>query len=162
MGYQLEDAALRAAYVYQDEDKDANTRDFRQIASLTAQWQKGDLGFWGDLSGGLGFSDSNQSDVWGLVLMPFYDLTRYTQLVLRYTYLGSREDNGLRLNRYENQVVEGRGDRYDEWYAGFNVFFYGHKLKWQTGVSRAEMEDDPQDGGEYAGWSLITGIRVYW
>lgn len=162
LGYQLKDAALRVAYVYQDEDKDANTRDFRQIASLTAQWQKGDLGIWGDLSGGLGFSDSYQSDVWGFVLMPFYDLTRYTQIVLRYTYLGSREDNGLRLNRYENGVVEGRGDRYDEWYAGLNVFFYGHKLKWQTGVLRAEMEDDPQDGGEYAGWALITGIRVYW
>lgn len=162
LGYQVDDATLQIAYVYQDEDENANTRDFRQIASLTAQWQTGSLGIWGDLSGGQAFADHPQSDVWGLVLMPFYDMTRHTQLVLRYTYLDSREDNGLRLNRYEDEVVEGRGNRYDEWYAGFNVFFYGHKLKWQTGVSWAEMGDDAQDGGEYEGWTLITGIRVYW
>jgi phosphate-selective porin OprO/OprP len=68
----------------------------------------------------------------------------------------------VRLNRYENTVVEGRGDRYDEIYAGLNLFFYGHKFKWQTGVTWANMADKASDSGAYEGWALATGIRVYW
>jgi phosphate-selective porin OprO/OprP len=162
LGWQLENAELGLTYVYQDEDKDASTNDFRQVASLTVQWQKGALGIWSDFSGGWAFSDHPQSDVWGLVVMPFYDVTRHIQLVLRYTHVDSREDNGLFLNRYENEVVEGRGDRYDEGYVGINVYVYGHRLKWQTGVLWADMADDPQDGGAYEGWTLMSGIRVYW
>jgi phosphate-selective porin OprO/OprP len=94
--------------------------------------------------------------------MPFFDISTHTQVVLRYTHLSSSEDNGLRLNRYENEVVNGRGDTYNEGYLGLNVYFYGHKFKWQTGVTWADMQDSATDGGEYEGWALTTGLRVYW
>jgi phosphate-selective porin OprO/OprP len=83
-------------------------------------------------------------------------------VVLRYTYLDSDGANGLRLNRYENRVVSGRGDEYNEYFAGLNLFFYGHKFKWQTGLQYTTMDDSADDGGEYDGWGLITGLRISW
>ena len=94
--------------------------------------------------------------------MPFYDITQHIQLVLRYTYLRSDDNNGLRLGRYENEIVNGRGDEYNEIYSGLNVFFYGHKLKWQTGLQYSNMKDSAGDGGDYEGWGLTTGLRVSW
>ena len=63
---------------------------------------------------------------------------------------------------YENRVVTGRGDEYNEVYAGANYYFYGHRLKLQTGVQVADMNDRANDGGEYSGVSWTTGIRVGW
>ena len=94
--------------------------------------------------------------------MPYYGFNPRIQAVLRYTYVSSADDNGVRLPRYENKIVDGRGNEYDELYAGLNVYFYGHKLKWQTGLEYASMKDDANDGGEYEGWGLSTGLRLYW
>ena len=47
-------------------------------------------------------------------------------------------------------------------YGGVNYYFYGHKLKVQTGVQFADMEDRAGDGGAYSGTSWVTGIRVGW
>ena len=94
--------------------------------------------------------------------MPSYDITPHIQLVFRYTYLKSVDNNGVRLGRYENEIVKGRGDEYNEIYGGLNVFFYGHKLKWQTGLQYSTMKDAADDGGEYEGWGLTTGLRVSW
>jgi len=162
LGYKLGNTRLRVDYVYQDEDENANTRDFEQVLSLFAQWQDGPWGVRGEVAGGKGFADQNQSDIWGINVMPFYDISKHTQLVLRYTYVNSEDDNGLRLNRYDNRVESGKGNEYNDVYAGFNVYFYSHKFKWQTGVSWAKMDDDANDGGEYEGWTLSTGLRVYW
>ena len=45
-----------------------------------------------DLAAGRGLGE--QSDVWGLVVMPVYDFTERWQLVLRYSYMDSDEVNG--------------------------------------------------------------------
>ena len=68
----------------------------------------------------------------------------------------------MRVSHYEDRVVSGRGNEYNEGYAGVNVYFYGDKLKWQTGVEYASMKDDANDGGAYDGWALTTGLRMYW
>lgn len=59
-------------------------------------------------------------------------------------------------------MVTGRGDRYNEVYAGANYDFYGHKLKLQSGAQWADMRDRAHDGGEYAGLSWTTGLRIGW
>jgi len=154
-------ARLRLDYVYNDEHPDAATRDLEQVASLVSEWEQGRWGLRTDLSGALGYA--NQSDLWGLVLMPYYNVREKIQLVFRYTYLSSEESNGLRLARYERDISSGRGDEYTEFYAGVNVFFYRHKLKWQTGLALANMEDEANDGGAYDdGWGLTTALRIYW
>jgi phosphate-selective porin OprO/OprP len=94
--------------------------------------------------------------------MPFYSFSDEQQVVLRYTYLDSSDDNGLKLGRYEREIVSGKGNRYNELYLGYNVYIYGHKLKWQTGLQYTKMDDDANDSGEYQGWGLSTGLRMYW
>jgi phosphate-selective porin OprO/OprP len=103
-----------------------------------------------------------QPDIWGFVVMPFYDLNERAEVVARYTYVKSDGDNGVRIARYENSIVEGLGDRYTEVYLGLNYYWYGHKLKLQSGVQYLEMRDRANDGGAYSGWSWTTGLRVSW
>lgn len=156
----LKSGLVRVDYVYNDEDPKAATRDFSHVLSLVTEWETGRWGLRTDLSAGKGHA--GQSDTWGAVVMPFYDFTPRIQGVLRYTYVGSEDDNGVRLTRYANEIVSGRGNEYNEIYAGVNVYFYGHKLKWQTGLEYESMRDDANDGGEYEGWGLSTGLRLYW
>ena len=156
----LDKGLIRVDYVYNNEDVNADTRDFSQVLSMVTQWEMASWGFWTDISAGKGYAE--QSDVWGLVLMPFYNFNKHIQAVLRYTYLSSKDENGLRLGRYEREIVEGRGNEYNEIYGGINIYIYGHRFKWQTGLEYATMEDDAADKGKYRGWGLSTGLRLYW
>jgi phosphate-selective porin OprO/OprP len=162
LGYEFGNTKWRIDHVYQDEDPDANTRDFAQVLSLVAQWQHGRWGTWAEIAGGDGFSGQGQSDVWGVDVMPFYRISKRTEAVLRLTHLDSRDANGLRLNRYDDRVEAGRGNVYDEGYVGYNVYFYDHRFKWQTCATWARMDDDADDGGEYDGATLATGLRLSW
>jgi phosphate-selective porin OprO and OprP len=154
-------AIVRLDLVYNDEDPKANTRNFGEVFSLVTQWEQGDWGLWTDLSYGNGYR--NQENLWGAVLMPFYNINEKLQVVFRYTHIDGSGGNGVRLGRYESSIVSGRGDLYDELYAGFNVYLYGHKLKWQTGVQKARMKDKMNDGGELTdGIGVTTGFRISW
>lgn len=157
----IDKADVRLDFVYNDEDPNANTRNFEKVFSLVTQWEDGNWGLWTDLSFGDGYR--SQGDVWGLVLMPFYDISEQLQLVFRYTHIDGSGGNSVRLGRYESRVVSGRGDLYDEYYLGFNVYLYGHKLKWQTGVQKARMKDKMNDGGRLTGSLGVTsGFRISW
>ena len=161
--FAVDSARFRLDYVYTDEDEDAGTAEFEQVVSLSSQWQWGEAGQWGlwtDLAAGEGFL--SQSNIWGFSFMPIYNHSEHMQWVVRYTYLDSEDDNGLRLGRYEKEIVGGEGDEYNEIYGGFNLFFYGHKLKWQTGIQYTKMDDAAGDGGRYDGWGLTTGLRASW
>ena len=94
--------------------------------------------------------------------MPFVNITDKIQFIGRYTFVDSNGPNGVRLATYERRVVSNRGDQYNELYLGVNYFFYGHKLKLQTGAQFADMNDCADDGGNYSGVSWITGLRVGW
>jgi phosphate-selective porin OprO/OprP len=154
-------ARLGLDYVYNEPDRDSSwTRNLQHVASLNFRYEAARWGVRTDLAGGIG--SLGASDAWGTLLMPFYNLTDRLQLVARYTHIESKEAHGLRLALYENQVVPGRGDRYDEFYLGLNYYVYGHKLKLQTGVQHAEMKDEAGDSGDYSGWAWTTGLRISW
>jgi phosphate-selective porin OprO and OprP len=153
-------ALLRLDYVYQQPDSgNIATRPFENIGSLNFNLEKGRFGLGTDVKAGQGYG--SQGDIFGVQIMPSYYIADGVQFVLRYTYMNG-DDNSIRFARYENRVVPGRGDEYNEFYAGVNWFLYGHKLKFQTGVQYATMEDGRNDGGEYDGWQLVSGIRVSW
>jgi len=95
--------------------------------------------------------------------MPYYTINEHLQVVFRYTCLKSDRPDGIRFNRYESFPTNGRrGDEYQEFYLGLNWYLYGHKLKLQTGVQYATMEDSARNGGDFEGWSWTTGLRVTW
>ena len=157
----VEDALLRGNYVYQDPDPDNTfTRQLQHIGSVNFRFEDVRWGFRVDFSVASGYA--GQSDLWGVMTMPFFNLTSHFQVVTRYTYLRSKDENGVRLARYENQVTDGRGDRYNEFYVGVNYYFYGHKLKLQSGLQFADMNDSAADGGAYSGIASTTGLRVSW
>jgi phosphate-selective porin OprO and OprP len=157
----VKEAVLSGNYVYQSPDRDNTfTRPLRHVASVNVRIEEPRWGVRADVSAGAGYFD--QSDLVALMAMPFVNVTEKVQFVARYTILASSGINGVRLGTYENRLVPGLGDRYSEWYAGANYYFYGHKLKLQSGVQFADMRDRANDGGAYSGVSWTTGLRIGW
>jgi phosphate-selective porin OprO and OprP len=151
-------AVVRLDYMYQDVHPNAvNTRAFEHVASLNFDYERERWGVAGDFAAGAGHG--RQGDVWGLMVMPWYKINDQFELVARYTHLESDDNDSIRLNRYENRITSGRGDKYDEFYVGLNYYICGHKLKLQTGLTYAMMDDAANNGGEYEGWSWVSGLR---
>jgi phosphate-selective porin OprO/OprP len=136
------------------------TRQLQHMTSINFSFEDGRWGFREDLSIASGYL--GQSDLWGVMTMPYVNVTSKLQLVARHTYLNSEDPNGVLLARYEKSAVSGRGDRYNELYVGANYYFYGHKLKLQSGLQFGAMNDTANDGGEYSGVAFTTGLRVSW
>jgi phosphate-selective porin OprO/OprP len=157
----VKEALLTGNYVYQNPDRDNTfTRQLEHIGSINFRFDDTRWGARADLSTASGYL--GQSDMWALQGMPFVNLTTRFQVVVRYTFVESDAPNGVRLATYESRVVPGRGDEYNELYVGANYYFYGHRLKLQTGVQFADMNDRVNDGGEYSGVAWTTGLRVGW
>jgi len=157
----VKEALLSGNYVYQHPDTDNTfTRQLEHVLSVNFKFETDRWGMRSDLSTADGYL--RQSDVWGVMTMPYVNLTSKLQAVGRYTFLDSADPNGVLLATYENRLVRGRGDRYNELYLGANYFFYGHKLKLQSGVQFADMNDRANDGGAYSGVSWTTGLRIGW
>ena len=157
----VKEALLAGNYVYQHPDiHNTFTRQLEHVGSLNFKLEAVKWGLRTDVSVASGYL--GQSDVWGTMVMPFYNATNKLQYVGRHTFLHSDQPNGVRLATYESRIVTGRGDRYQELYAGANYYFYGQKLKLQTGLHHAEMRDRANDGGAYSGISWTSGLRVGW
>ncbi len=154
-------AMLRADYVYNEPDPGSDfTRPFDHIGALILVVEAARWGFSGDLVAADGFP--GQSDGIGATALPWLNITDRLQVVGRYTFLKSKDRNGLRLARYENVATRGRGDLYHELYGGLNYYIYGHRLKAQTGLSWANMRDRANDGGAYDGWTWTSALRLSW
>jgi phosphate-selective porin OprO/OprP len=164
--FDVKEALLRVNYVYNAPDNGGSgtyaNRPLEQIASLNFSFEDDAWGVRTDLTGGLGYGSA--SDVWGAMVMPWYNLSKHFQIVARYTFVRSINPNGVRFARYESELLgsRDRGDEYQEWYMGVNWYLYGHKLKLQTGFDYAHMADRANDGGAYNGWGWTTGLRLSW
>ena len=157
----VKEALLSGNYVYQKPDaRNTFTQRLEHIASVNFKFDADRWGLRTDVSTASGYL--RQSDIWGVMAMPFVNITDKLQFVGRYTFLESDDLNGVRLGTYENRVVSGRGNLYKELYLGANYFLYTHKLKIQSGVQLANMNDRANDGGAYSGVSWTTGLRVGW
>ena len=157
----VDDALLTANYVYQDpHTNNTFTRRLQHVLSGNFKLAAKRGGVRADVTTASGYQ--GQSDLWGVTVMPFVNITAKFQIVGRHTYLKSENPNGVMLATYENRAVAGRGDRYNEGYVGANYYFYGHKLKLQSGLQFGDMNDSANDGGAYSGVSWTTGLRVSW
>jgi phosphate-selective porin OprO/OprP len=157
----VREALLTGNYVYQNADRDNTfTRQLEHIGSVNFRFETTRWGARTDFSTASGYL--GQSDLWAFQAMPFVNATAKLQFVTRYTFISSDGPNGIRLGTYETRVVPGRGDEYNELYLGANYYFYGHRLKLQSGVQFADMNDRVNDGGAYSGVAWTTGLRVGW
>ncbi len=157
----MKEALLSTNYVHQSPDRDNTfTRPLEHTLSINLKLEATRWGLRTDVSAADGYL--GQPDLWALTAMPYYNATDKLQFITRYTLIDSDAPNGILLATYENRLVRGRGDRYNELYLGANYFLYGHKLKLQSGVQIADMRDEPNDGGAYSGMSWTTGLRIGW
>lgn len=157
----LERAAIRLDYVYNDPDYsgDVGTRNLRHILTLASWWESTRAGLRTDVSFGSGLGD--QSDLYGFQLMPYYNLNEMWQLVFRYSYVYSPDDQGVRLNRYESKIHSTHCNSAHELFFGINCYLYGHRLKWQNGIEYVDSNDRSNNGGDYRGWGLTSAFRMY-
>lgn len=110
-----------------------------------------------------GTNDSDHSDVFGVILMPTYDITDKLEGVFRYQFASSAGDDGLRLrSRYERPAVDDGfseyGDSYHAFYLGLNYRICEDKLKLMAGLEYSTLGGD----ADYSGWTYMTGIRMYY
>jgi len=154
---------VRLDYLYNDGDRRnfVATKPYEHSVSLNYNGTFGRLAITADLIYAAG--SGSVSDVWGIVLMPYYKITDKLEGVFRYTYAGSDSEGGIRLaSRYERRVDNletDRGDDYHSFYLGANYYIYGDKLKLMTGVEYSTA--DLRDGSEWGSWTWIGGVRFY-
>jgi phosphate-selective porin OprO/OprP len=157
----VREATVTGNYLYQQPDvNNTFTRRYEHITSAHFRFEEGRLGARGDVSTAVGYL--GQRDVWSLMLMPYFNATDKLQFVGRYTFVDSDGNNGVSLPTYENRVTTGAGDEYSAGYLGVNYYFYGHRLKLQSGVEFGRMQDRANDRGAYSGTSWVTGLRIGW
>lgn len=122
--------------------------------------------------------DINQSDIFGISIIPSYFIADGLQLVGRVQWATSGDVNPKsgttpattnlalpgRYEKYAPNVVT-NGDRYTSFYLGLNYYLYGNKLKIMNGIEYSMM-----DGGianpaknqtaSYDGYTYYTGLRM--
>jgi len=168
--------SLHLDYLYNNGNADNNAfKPYENIISLWHEGTKDAFTFGIDCTMATGVDA--KSDVFGLTLLPTYDVAHNLllnddklQVAMRYHYASSSDDYSLDFaKRYEQPVTSGKGDSYNALYLGLNYYLYQQKLKLMGGVEYFEMDGvaDTEDvefsniNRSVDGWNIITGIRLY-
>ena len=152
-------AAWRLDLLHNRDETNNAAKPYKNSISLNHSLSQGALTLNTDLIHAGGYSD----DVYGLVLLPTYDISDKLQLVARYTYASSDGDGLRAQKRYERKASltdNGYSEDYQSYYLGLNYYINDHKLKLMTGIEYADL-DGGSDGGDYSGWTLFSGLRLY-
>jgi phosphate-selective porin OprO/OprP len=152
-------AAWRLDWLHNKDETNNAAKPYKNSISLNHSLTKGAITLNTDLIHAGGYSN----DAYGFVLLPTYDISDKLQLVARYTYASSDGDGLRAQKRYERKASltdGGYGEDYQSYYLGLNYYINDHKLKLMTGIEYADMNGG-SDGGEYSGWTLFSGLRIY-
>jgi len=121
----------------------------------------GKFGFVSQL--GYGNGVAAKGDIYELMMMPTYDITKKLQVELRYQLGLASEANGITtLNRQEKTIGKYTGDNYEAVYLGANYFIYGYKLRIMSGIQYENLSGGTGKNAGNSGWTALTGFRVYW
>ncbi len=152
-------------YWYADRQGGAlEIKDYKHVLSLNTTNKWDDVGLNTDLIYGSGTGTRDGQEVFGLMLMPWYQITDKLQGVFRYQLGSSNSANGMSLSkRYDRlAVTDGggtRGDLYNAFYLGMNYKINGDKLKLMAGIEYGRMT-----GGvdSFSGVTPWVGVRTFW
>lgn len=154
-------ALLRLDYVYQDEadeddyaHDDVGTAKHEHVTSLSFQYDNGKKHLHTDLAYAKQFNDNKY---YAVQIMPLYDLNDTFQIATSYTHIESSDDASLSVTKYAKDLPTRKTESADELYVGLNMFLYGHKLKWQNGITYTTTDND-----EFNGVGFTSGIRISW
>ncbi|MES2657331.1 MAG: porin [Verrucomicrobiota bacterium] len=142
---------------------------FSDSIGLNADIVQGRFGLTADVLYGFGYEGNaeqkgatvglDQSDVFGISLIPSYFIADGLQLVGRLQLATSTDPDGVSLpGRYErwspDGAVDSKGNTYASAYVGLNYYLYGHKLKLMNGLEYSHL-----GGGDYDGYTFLSGLR---
>jgi phosphate-selective porin OprO and OprP len=158
----LKNALVRLEYQYGTDAENAHGGGlFEHVVAINGQFEKDQWAVQAEALYGVG--RGLQGDVYGIYVLPTYNITDKLQLVGRYQYASGDHDALRVANRYErlapNLTDGGRGETYHAAYFGVNYYIYGQKLKLMAGTEYNHM-DGGGDGGDFDGWTTTTGVRV--
>lgn len=174
-----EKGSLRLDYVYNDPDYsgvDKNpdytvgSKDLEHVVALVyKQMISEKLGLWTDLVGGKGITDPaagvDQSDLLGVDIMPFYNISDAFQLVFQYAGVTSLDHQAdVKMSRYaqKNAGKEQTVETSHNFLLGFNWYLYGHKLKWQNAVEYNYGKNLAGTDEDYNGYGVTSALRISW
>ncbi|KAB2637896.1 MAG: hypothetical protein DVB25_09050 [Verrucomicrobia bacterium] len=146
---------------------------FTDSIALTNDITQGRFGLVTDALYGFGYSGKaqqagssktlNQSNVFGISLIPSYFIASGLQLVGHFQFASSADADGLSLySRYEKWApvvaptvkTKDAGNTYTSAYVGLNYYLYSHKLKLMNGIEYSHL-----GGGDYNGYTFLSGLR---
>ncbi len=159
---------------FQQEELDDNffssaSPAFTDSIGLNADIVQGRFGLTADVLYGFGYEGNSeqkgasaaidQSNVFGISLIPSYFIADGLQLVGRLQCATSADADGLSLpGRYEkwspSGATDSKGNTYASAYVGLNYYLYGHKLKLMNGLEYSHL-----GGGDYDGYTFLSGLR---
>lgn len=153
---------------------DTNYEEFTDIVSFNTEIKGTGWGAYTDfLYGNVDARKDDDTDLWGVVFMPYYDFSDKWQVVYRYMRMWGGYDDEDRLAgrgmgvdldwelRTGSGLVE--GDRLSSHYVGLNHYICGHKLKLQFGLERLGLAN-PGPGAvsnEAEYWSYQSAVRMF-
>lgn len=130
--------------------------------SLSNEIQAGKLGFTAEVL--LADGARGRPDVAALSTMTRWSYSKKIELINVLEVAGSRRENGVILpTRYEAlapDLGDRRGDAWFSGYGGVNYYVDGHSVKLMIGVKYGHM-DGGTDGGDFSGWTGLTGLRMF-
>jgi len=137
---------------------DAAGSPWQHLFAIGSESKWGNLGLVTDLivaSDGPNAQQRFGNDTWGVVIMPYYDITDKLQLVLKYAYMDEgRIDRPQRNSGFRPWV-----DNYHTFYAGLTYRICGDKLKLMGGYEYA-TGDVQFTGADYKADSWLVGVRM--
>ncbi|QBG47234.1 hypothetical protein EGM51_07425 [Verrucomicrobia bacterium S94] len=181
LGYQTgKNGSIRVDYIYNSPDydtayktftgqQDIGTADHRQLLSFVVKQMLSEkLGIWADLAASEGIQDADyavdRSDLLGLEIMPFYNITESLQFVVQYAAvaaLDGKADVVMATWAYANAEQQ-KVEQTHNLLCGFNWFIYGHRLKWQNAVEYNYGENIGGSTDDYSGYGITSALRISW
>ena len=156
------DKALWALdYMHMNNNVDSNV--FNTMRNALATYFDYHNGDWG-LVTQLGYGDgiSTKGNIYELMIMPTYLITKQLELVTRYQLGLADQSNGITtLNRQVKSVGKFTGDTYNSIYVGLNYYFYGQKLKLMAGEQYDKLSGGTGAKAGYDGFTSLVGLRMY-
>ncbi len=148
-----DNAFLHSTYINSEQNERAtNFNRFNNGASAALILTQGSASLVTEITAGMGSTDGN---AYGINIQPGWFLTNCVQLVGRYQFAVSNEDDGLSpQRRYEREVNLPKGDQYQAGYLGIDYYLAKHRLKVMNGIEYSTI------GGEHV-WTASTMLRFY-
>lgn len=126
---------------------DSQNSAYQHVVALGTETEMGQFGLITDLIFGFGRENTGAipagDDTFGLVILPYYNITEKLQFVAKYAYMDQgREQRTQRFGEGAGNLQAGRQrvEDYHTFYAGFNYYICEHNLKIMAGYEYATGE----------------------